>query len=101
MNYKEDPLSKEEKEKERVKNKNKKKNHKVSDPIERKKLKDKEILDNQGKILKANSKNEGELGELTNELNELVLSNQALKEEIKDLRKQKSTAMNQRDKTSD
>ena len=95
------PFSKEEKEKERVKNKKKKKNHKVSDPIERKKLKDKKILENQGKILKANSKNEGELGELTNELNELVLSNQALKEEIKDLRKQKSTAMNQRDKTSD
>ena len=93
------PLSKEEKEKERAAKKKKKKNHSVADPIEKKKPKDKEMIENQGKILKESTRNEGELGALTNEINELVLSNQAAKEEIKDLRKQKNIALNQRDKT--
>ena len=93
------PLTKEEKEKERAAKKKKKKNHHVADPIEKKKPKDKEMIENQGRILKESTRNEGELGALTNEINELVLSNQAAKEEIKDLRKQKNIALNQRDKT--
>lgn len=92
------PVSKEEKEKERQANKKKKKNHRVSDPIEKKTIKDKEMQENQIKALRESTKNEGELGSLTNEINELVLSNQALKEEIKDLRKQKNIVTGQRDK---
>ena len=93
------PLTKEEKEKEKAAKKKKKKNHSVTDPIEKKKPKDKEMIENQGRILRESTRNEGELGALTNEINELVLSNQAAKEEIKDLRKQKNIALNQRDKT--
>lgn len=93
------PLTKEEKEKEKAAKKKKKKNHSVADPIEKKKPKDKEMIENQGRILRESIRNEGELGALTNEINELVLSNQAAKEEIKDLRKQKNIALNQRDKT--
>ena len=93
------PLTKEEKEKEKEAKKKKKKNHSVTDPIEKKKPKDKEMIENQGRILRESIRNEGELGALTNEINELVLSNQAAKEEIKDLRKQKNIALNQRDKT--
>ena len=93
------PLTKEEKEKEKAAKKKKKKNHSVTDPIEKKKPKDKEMIENQGRILRESIRNEGELGALTNEINELVLSNQAAKEEIKDLRKQKNIALNQRDKT--
>ena len=93
------PLTKEEKEKEKAAKKKKKKNHSVTDPIEKKKTKDKEMIENQGRILRESIRNEGELGALTNEINELVLSNQAAKEEIKDLRKQKNIALNQRDKT--
>ena len=93
------PLTKEEKEKEKAAKKKKKKNHSVADPIEKKKTKDKEMIENQGRILRESIRNEGELGALTNEINELVLSNQAAKEEIKDLRKQKNIALNQRDKT--
>ena len=93
------PLTKEEKEKEKAAKKKKKKNHSVTDPIEKKKTKDKEMIENQGRILRESTRNEGELGALTNEINELVLSNQAAKEEIKDLRKQKNIALNQRDKT--
>ena len=93
------PLTKEEKEKEKAAKKKKKKNHSVADPIEKKKPKDKEMIENQGRILRESTRNEGELGALTNEINELVLSNQAAKEEIKDLRKQKNIALNQRDKT--
>ena len=91
------PMSKEEKEKERNKNRKKKKNHKVSDPVDKKQTKDAKMQESQAKTLKETHKNQNELGTLTNEINELILSNQALKEEIKDLRKQKNTATKQRD----
>ena len=91
------PMSKEEKEKERNKNRKKKKHHKVSDPVDKKQTKDAQMQENQTKTLKETHKNQNELGTLTNEINELILSNQALKEEIKDLRKQKNTATKQRD----
>jgi hypothetical protein len=91
------PMSKEDKEKERNKNRKKKKNHKVSDPVDKKQTKDAKLKESQAKTLKETHKNQNELGTLTNEINELILSNQALKEEIKDLRKQKNTAIKQRD----
>ena len=91
------PMSKEDKEKERNKNRKKKKNHKVSDPVDKKQTKDAKLQESQAKTLKETHKNQNELGTLTNEINELILSNQALKEEIKDLRKQKNTAIKQRD----
>ena len=92
------PMSKEDKEKERNENRKKKKHHKVSDPVPKKQTKDAKMQENQMKTLKETQKNQNELGTISNEINELILSNQALQEEIKDLRKQKNTATRQRDK---
>ena len=92
------PLSKEQKEKDN-REKKKMKVHKVSDPIKRKKIKDKELQASQQKALKEISKNEKGLEALTSEINDIELDNADLKMQIQDLRKQKENVIKQRDQT--
>lgn len=87
----------EEKEKERKDHMKKVKSHKLSDPIIRKKGKDKEFKDNQIKIQKENDKKRTDFEKLTCDINELVIENKGLKEQIIDLRKRKAEALKQRD----
>lgn len=90
-------LTKEEKEKERKKNHKANINHKLMDPIVRKKGKDKMIQEEQEKIKKEMDKNVAELEKLTCFINELVIGNQNLKNNIIDLRTRKADAIKQRD----
>ena len=85
----------EEKEKERKEHKKAVKNHKLSDPIIRKKGKEKEFYDEQIKIQKAYDKNKTDFEKLTCDINELVIGNKDLKQQIIDLRKRKVEAMKQ------
>ena len=85
----------EEKEKERREHKKAVKNHKLSDPIIRKKGKEKEFYDEQIKIQKAYDKNKTDFEKLTCDINELVIGNKDLKQQIIDLRKRKVEAMKQ------
>jgi len=87
--------TKEEIEKERRDHKKAVKNHKLSDPIIRKKGKEKEFYDNQVKIQKAYDKNKTDFEKLTCDINELVIGNKDLKQQIIDLRKRKVEAMKQ------
>lgn len=89
--------TKEEIEKERREHKKAVKNHKLSDPIIRKKGKEKEFYDEQVKIQKAYDKNKTDFEKLTCDINELVIGNKDLKQQIIDLRKRKVEAMKQLD----
>ena len=89
--------TKEEIEKERRDHKKAVKNHKLSDPIIRKKGKEKEFYDEQIKIQKAYDKNKTDFEKLTCDINELVIGNKDLKQQIIDLRKRKVEAMKQLD----
>ena len=85
----------EEKEKERKEHKKAVKNHKLSDPIIRKKGKEKEYYDEQIKNQKAYDKSKTDFEKLTCDINELVIGNKDLKQQIIDLRKRKVEAMKQ------
>ena len=85
----------EEKEKERREHKKAVKNHKLSDPIIRKKGKEKEYYDEQIKNQKAYDKSKTDFEKLTCDINELVIGNKDLKQQIIDLRKRKVEAMKQ------
>ena len=85
----------EEKEKERRDHKKAVKNHKLSDPIIRKKGKEKEFYDEQIKNQKAYDKSKTDFEKLTCDINELVIGNKDLKQQIIDLRKRKVEAMKQ------
>ena len=86
----------EEKEKERRDKKKANKNHKFTDPIVRKKGREKEIQDNREKIAKEDTRKRAEFQKLTTDINELIISNKELKEQIIDLRKRKNEAGNWR-----
>ena len=83
----------EEKEKERRDHKKAIKNHKFTDPIVRKKGREKEIADNREKIAKEDTRKRAEFQKLTTDINELIISNKELKEQIVDLRKRKIEAL--------
>ena len=85
----------EEKEKERKEHKKAVKNHKLSDPIIRKKGKEKEFYDEQIRIQKIYDKNKTDFEKLTCDINELVIGNKDLKQQIIDLRKRKVEAIKQ------
>ena len=88
----------EEKEKERRDKKKANKNHKFTDPIVRKKGREKEIQDNREKIAKEDTRKRAEFQKLTTDINELIISNKELKEQIIDLRKRKNDALKKREK---
>ena len=85
----------EEKEKERKEHKKAVKSHKLSDPIIRKKGKEKEFYDEQIRIQKIYDKNKIDFEKLTCDINELVIGNKNLKQQIIDLRKRKFEAQKQ------
>ena len=85
----------EEKERERREHKKAVKNHKLSDPIIRKKGKEKEFYDEQIKNQKAYDKSKTDFEKLTCDIKELVIGNKDLKQQIIDLRKRKVEAMKQ------
>ena len=85
----------EEKEKERREHKKAVKSHKLSDPIIRKKGKEKEFYDEQIRIQKIYDKNKVDFEKLTCDINELVINNKNLKQQIIDLRKRKFEAQKQ------
>ena len=85
----------EEKEKERKEHKKAVKSHKLSDPIIRKKGKEKEFYDEQIRIQKIYDKNKVDFEKLTSDINELVIGNKNLKQQIIDLRKRKFEAQKQ------
>ena len=87
--------TKEEIEKERRDHRKAVKNHKLSDPIIRKKGKEKEFYDEQVKNQKAYDKNKTDFEKLTTDINELVIGNKDLKQQIIDLRKRKVEAEKQ------
>ena len=85
----------EEKEKERKEHKKAVKSHKLSDPIIRKKGKEKEFYDEQIRIQKIYDKSKIDFEKLTCDINELVIGNKNLKQQIIDLRKRKFEAQKQ------
>ena len=87
----------EEKERERRDRKKANKNHKFTDPIVRKKGREKEIQDNREKIEKEDIRKRAEFQKLTTDINELIISNKELKEQIMDLRKRKKEALKKRE----
>ena len=87
--------TKEEKERERKEHKKAVKSHKLSDPIIRKKGKEKEFYDEQIRIQKIYDKNKVDFEKLTCDINELVIGNNNLKQQIIDLRKRKFEAQKQ------
>ena len=87
--------TKEEKERERKEHKKAVKSHKLSDPIIRKKGKEKEFYDEQIRIQKIYDKNKVDFEKLTCDINELVIGNKNLKQQIIDLRKRKFEAQKQ------
>ena len=87
----------EEKERERKEHKKAVKSHKLSDPIIRKKGKEKEFYDEQIRIQKIYDKNKVDFEKLTCDINELVIGNKNLKQQIIDLRKRKVKAQKQLD----
>ena len=87
----------EEKERERKEHKKAVKSHKLSDPIIRKKGKEKEFYDEQIRMQKIYDKNKVDFEKLTCDINELVIGNKNLKQQIIDLRKRKVEAQKQLD----
>ena len=88
----------EEKEKERRDHRKAVKSHKFTDPIERKKGRDKQIADEREKNAKQDAKKKAEFEKLTTDINELIISNKDLKNEIIDLRKRKIEALKKKEK---
>ncbi len=86
-------LTKEEKEKEILERIKKKKQLKISQPLKRKQLKDKIQQEEETKLKKEYNKNKIALGDIENDINKLLLVNNDLKNEITELRKQKSNAI--------
>ena len=86
-------LTKEEKEKEILERIKKKKQLKISQPLKRKQLKDKIQQEEETKLKKEYNKNKITLGDIENDINKLLLVNNDLKNEITELRKQKSNAI--------
>ena len=91
------PKTKEMKEKEKIEAQKERKKHKVSDRIVKKKLKEQIQEEKQEKEAKLLQVNEAEVETLTKDINNLVLKNNDLKEEIKELRQQKLNEASQRD----
>ena len=91
----------EEKEKERRDHKKAIKNHKFTDPIQRKKGREKEIADNREKIAKEETRKKAEFQKLTTDINELIISNKELKDQIEDLRKRKVEALKKKEKIAE
>ena len=91
----------EEKEKERRDHKKAIKSHKFTDPIVRKKGREKEIADNREKIAKEDTRKRAEFQKLTTDINELIISNKELKEQIVDLRKRKMEALKKKEKIAE
>ena len=91
----------EEKEKERRDHKKAIKNHKFTDPIQRKKGREKEIADNREKIAKEETRKKAEFQKLTTDTNELIISNKELKDQIEDLRKRKVEALKKKEKIAE
>ena len=83
----------EEKEKERREKKKANKNHKFTDPINRQKGREKQIMDEREKIKKEDVKKKAEFQKLTTDINELIISNKDLKDEIVNLRKRKNEVL--------
>ena len=77
------------KEKERRYKKKANRNHKFTDPIVRKKGREKQIQDDREKLAKEDTRKKAQFQKLTTDINELIISNKDLKEEIVNLRKQK------------
>ena len=90
----------EEKEKERRDKKKANKNHKFTDPIVRKKGREKQIIDDREKIAKEDIRKRSEFQKLTTDINELIISNKELKEQIIDLRKRKNEALKKKEEIS-
>ena len=67
--------------------------HKFTDPITRKKGREKELMDQREKIQKEDTKKRQEFQKLTTDINELIISNKDLKEEIVNLRKRKNEVL--------
>ena len=90
-------LTKEEKEKEKKERLNQKRDLTFSFPLKRKQLKEKVQFEEQIKIKKELGKNQNALGDIENDINKLLLINQDLKNEVTELRKQKSNAILKRE----
>ena len=87
----------EEKEKERRDHRKAVKSHKFTDPIVRKKGREKQIADDREKLAKEEARKKSEFQKLTTDINELIISNRELKAEILDLRKRKVEALKKRE----
>ena len=91
----------EEKEKERRDKKKANKNHKFTDPIVRKKGREKQIQDDREKLAKEDIRKKAQFQKLTTDINELIISNKELKEQIVDLRKRKLEGLKKRDQIAE
>ena len=87
----------EEKEKERRDHRKAVKSHKFTDPIVRKKGREKQIADDREKLAKEEARKKSEFQKLTTDINELIISNRELKAQILDLRKRKVEALKKRE----
>ena len=87
----------EEKEKERRDHRKAVKSHKFTDPIVRKKGREKQIADDREKLAKEETRKKSEFQKLTTDINELIISNRELKAQILDLRKRKVEALKKRE----
>jgi hypothetical protein len=74
-----------------------KKTHKLTDPIVKKQGKDKILMEEQEKSKKIYLKSSNQVQKLSSEINDLILTNDSLKKEIEDLRKQKNIFIKQRE----
>ena len=91
----------EEKEKERRDKKKANRNHKFTDPIVRKKGREKQIQDDREKLAKEDARKKAQFQKLTTDINELIISNKELKEQIVDLRKRKLEGLKKRDQIAE
>ena len=91
----------EEKEKERRDKKKANRNHKFTDPIVRKKGREKQIQDDREKLAKEDTRKKAQFQKLTTDINELIISNKELKEQIVDLRKRKLEGLKKRDQIAE
>ena len=91
------PVSQTQEEKEKKEKNTVKKPHKITDPIIKKQGKDKILAEEQEKSKKLYLKNTSQAQKLSSEINDLLLTNESLKKEIEDLRKQKNIFIKQRE----
>ncbi len=87
----------EEKEKERRDHRKAVKSHKFTEPIVRKKGREKQIANDREKLAKEETRKKSEFQKLTTDINELIISNRELKAQILDLRKRKVEALKKRE----